>query len=31
MIAEESPFLSDEEKRLILAGNTERYVNQQLP
>lgn len=31
MIAEESPFLSDEERQLILAGNAERFVNQELP
>lgn len=31
MIAEDCTFLSDEEKQLILAGNVERYVNNQLP
>lgn len=31
LIAEECPFLSDEEKRMILAGNAERFVKGQLP
>lgn len=31
MIAEECPFLSDEEKQMILAGNAERLVQDQRP
>lgn len=31
VIADDCPFLSDEEKHMILAENVERYVNFQLP
>ncbi len=31
LIADECPFLNDEEKQLILAGNAERFVRNELP